>query len=130
MVVSIHSAYQCFLSVGLSQLHFLSAVPIDVCVSSYENELCGVAALKSESITTHSHLSPWAAAGLVNPLYRRRGIGADLVRVLEGTARSLGYSRIYCGTSTANRILERRGWQFVEEVMYNGEDVSIYEKVF
>jgi hypothetical protein len=27
--------------------------------------LCGIAALKPESISTHTHLCPWAAAGLV-----------------------------------------------------------------
>jgi GNAT superfamily N-acetyltransferase len=97
-------------------------------VAFYENELCGVAALKSESITTHSHLGPWAAAGLVSPVYRRRGIGSALVRALEETARSLGYTQIYCGTRSANRILERRDWQFMEQVTYNGEEVSIYQK--
>jgi len=40
----------------------------------------------------------------------------------------LGYDRIYCGTSTANRILERRDWQLMEQVKYDGEDVSIYQK--
>ena len=104
-----------------------SDLPIGV-VALYENELCGVAVLKSESITTHSHLGPWAAAALVRPLYRRRGIGTELVRALEEIARSLGYSRIYCATRTANRIFDRRSWQFIEQVKYKGEDVSIYEK--
>jgi GNAT superfamily N-acetyltransferase len=102
-------------------------LPVGV-VAFYENALCGVAALKAESITTHAHLGPWAAAGLVSPAYRRRGLGTALVRALEDTARSLGYSRMYCGTRTANRILERRGWEFMEQVIYDGEDVSIYEK--
>jgi GNAT superfamily N-acetyltransferase len=97
-------------------------------VAFFENELCGIAALKADSITTHSHLGPWAAAGLVSPLYRRRGIGTELIRALEDIARNLGYARIYCGTSTANRILERLGWQFMEQVEYNGEDVCIYQK--
>jgi GNAT superfamily N-acetyltransferase len=103
------------------------ALPIGM-VALYENELCGVAALKAVSIPTHAHLGPWAAAGLVSPLYRRRGFGTALVRALEATARNLGYARIYCGTSTANHILQRRGWQFIEQVNYNGEDVSIYHK--
>lgn len=102
-------------------------LPIGV-VACFEDELCGVAALKSDSITTHSHLSPWVAAGLVSPFYRRRGIGTELVRALEEIARNLDYASIYCGTSTANRILERQGWQFMEQVKYNGEDISIYEK--
>lgn len=102
-------------------------LPVGV-VAFFEDELCGVAALKAESITTHSHLSPWAAAGLVSPVYRRRGIGTELVRALEQVARKLGYDRIYCGTSTANRFLERRGWQIMEQIRYDGEDVSIYQK--
>jgi GNAT superfamily N-acetyltransferase len=102
-------------------------LPVGV-VAFLEDEVRGVAALKSESITTHSHLGPWAAAGLVSPLYRRRGIGTELVRAIEQIAKNLGYARIYCGTFTANRILERRGWQFMQRVKYNGEHVSIYQK--
>ena len=103
------------------------ALPLGV-VALYANELCGVAALRAESIATHAHLSPWAAAGLVRPCLRRRGIGTELIRALEETARSLGYSHIYCATSTAHHILKRRGWQFREQVTYNGEDVCIYQK--
>jgi len=97
-------------------------------VAFFEDELCGVAALKSASITTHSHLGPWASAGLVNPSYRRRGVGTELMRALEKVARNLGYARVYCGTSTATHLLERCGWQYMEQVKYNGEDVSIYQK--
>jgi GNAT superfamily N-acetyltransferase len=97
-------------------------------VAFYENELCGVAALKLESITTHSHLGPWVGAGLVSPVYRRRGIGSALVHALEEAARSLGYAHIYCGTRTANRLLERRDWQLMDQVKYHGEDVSVYQK--
>jgi GNAT superfamily N-acetyltransferase len=102
-------------------------LPIGV-VAFYENELCGVAALTSESMTTHSHLGPWVAAGLVSPSYRRRGIGTAMVRTLEEVAKNIGYSCIYCGTSTAGHLLERRGWQFMEHVIDNGENVAIYQK--
>ncbi|MGH7791728.1 MAG: GNAT family N-acetyltransferase [Thermodesulfobacteriota bacterium] len=66
-------------------------LPVGV-VAFFENEVCGVAALKSESITTHSHLGPWAAAGLVSPLYQRREIGTELVRAIEQIAKNLGYA--------------------------------------
>ncbi|MGH8607612.1 MAG: GNAT family N-acetyltransferase [Gammaproteobacteria bacterium] len=45
--------------------------------------VCGIAALKAESIASHRHLSPWAAAGLVKPSERGRGIGAQLLAALE-----------------------------------------------
>jgi GNAT superfamily N-acetyltransferase len=89
---------------------------------------CGIIALKPESITTHSHLGPWVGAGIVLPKYRRHGIGAQLLLAVEAAALSLGFKTIYSGTSTANSLLVRGGWQFMELVRYNGEPVSIYEK--
>jgi GNAT superfamily N-acetyltransferase len=97
-------------------------------VAFCEGRLCGIAALKPHSISTFAHLCPWAAAGLVAPSFRRRGIGACLVSALEDVARHLGYSTIYCGTSTAIGLLTRNGWDFMERVSYNGEDLSIYQK--
>ncbi len=103
-------------------------LPVGV-VAYLGGELCGIMALKAQSITTHTHLSPWAAAGLVAPPHRRKGIGAQLLVALEGIAKRLDYSRIYSGTSTAISLLDRSNWRFMERVPYNGEDVSIYEKV-
>jgi GNAT superfamily N-acetyltransferase len=99
-------------------------------VAFYGAQLCGIAVLKPDSISTHKHLSPWAAAGLVVPRFRRRGIGASLVSALEDVARGLGYPSMYCGTSTAVGLLTRNGWQFMERVRYNDEDVSIFQKAF
>jgi GNAT superfamily N-acetyltransferase len=93
-----------------------------------DDQLCGIAALKAHSLSTHTHLSPWAAAGLVLPPFRGRGIGASLLQALEEVARGFGYATIYCGTATAIGLLERHGWQFMERVRYDGEEVSIYHK--
>ncbi|MBL0939409.1 MAG: GNAT family N-acetyltransferase [Gemmatimonadaceae bacterium] len=102
-------------------------LPVGV-VAFLGDEPCGIAALKMGSITTHAHLSPWAAAGMVSPLYRGQGIGGELLCAIEEVARTLGYAHIYCGTATANRLLERSGWEFMEQVRYSGENVSIYVK--
>ncbi len=92
------------------------------------DELCGIAALKAESLTTHRHLCPWAAAGLVSRPHRRKGIGAHLLSALEQVARAFGYAHIYCGTSTALSLLDRAGWQFMGRVSDHGDEVSIYQK--
>jgi len=47
---------------------------------------------------------------------------------VEELAKVLGYDRIYCGTNSATQLLERRGWQFMEQGEASGENVSIYEK--
>ena len=44
------------------------------------------------------HLHPWLAALVVVPEFRRRGVGADLVRALVGEARRLGFFELFLGT--------------------------------
>lgn len=60
---------------------------------------------------------------MVAPQFRRHGIGARLVSALEDVARNLGFTTVYSGTSTANSLLIREGWQFMEVVQYDGEAV-------
>jgi GNAT superfamily N-acetyltransferase len=97
-------------------------------IAFYEGQLCGIAALTARSIRTHTHLGPWAAAGLVRPPFRGRGVGSALLRALEAVARGLGYATMYCATATAMGLLERHGWQCLERLIYEGEQVSIYHK--
>lgn len=102
-------------------------LPIAV-VAFLAGEPIGLAALKPESIDTHKHLSPWAAAGWVLPELRGKGIGGRLLHALQDLAHELGYKEIYCGTGTANSLLERNGWEPLEKVSYHGEEVCIYRK--
>lgn len=90
--------------------------------------LCGVAALKADSIASRAHLSPWAAAGLVRHDLRGHGIGQQLVAALEQRAKAMGFNRIYCGTSTSGNLLQRSGWQLLERLIHDGENLGIYEK--
>jgi GNAT superfamily N-acetyltransferase len=102
-------------------------LPVGV-VAFLGSEPCGVAALKADSIRTHTHLTPWIGGGMVAPQLRRLGIGARLLFALENVARDLGFMTIYSGTSTANSLLVREGWQLIEVVQYSNEAISIYEK--
>lgn len=102
-----------------------SALPVGLVVFS-EDEPVGFGALKQDSIPTHLHLTPWAAAGFVLPAYRRHGIGAALLRALVSHAASLGYPAVYCGTSTASTLLERSGWHLLEVVIHEDKPLGIY----
>lgn len=88
----------------------------------------GVAALKAESLPSHRHLTPWAAAGLVLPLHRGQGVGARLLEALVGQARGLGFARIHCATGTAVTLLRRSGWAELESVQHDGESLVIFVK--
>jgi GNAT superfamily N-acetyltransferase len=111
----------------LAQYSNRDRLPVGV-VALLGSEPCGVAALKADSISTHTHLTPWIGGGMVAPQYRRRGIGARLVSALEGVARDLGFENVYCGTSTANSLLIREGWRLMEVVQNSNEAISIYQK--
>lgn len=103
------------------------SLPVAV-VAFHDGRPCGVAALKVESIASHRHLFPWAAAGFVVPSERGQGIGAELLAALEQEARSLGFRHIYCGTSAANSLLRRCDWQLIEHIIHEGQGLDIYRK--
>ena len=103
------------------------SLPVGV-VAFRDGEPCGVAALKAEFIPSHAHLKPWVAAGFVKPSLRGHGIGAQLLAALEQEARNLGFSYIYCGTSTAKSLLQRRGWRLIEDINHDGKGLGIYQK--
>ncbi|MCG8352799.1 MAG: GNAT family N-acetyltransferase [Chloroflexales bacterium] len=104
-----------------------ATLPIGL-VAFSQNGVCGVTALKAASINSHAHLSPWAAAGLVHPAMRGQGIGGKLLTALEEQSRCLGFSCIYCGTSTAERLLQRCGWHLFDRIIHEGQDLVIYSK--
>ena len=87
-----------------------TSLPVGV-VALCDGVVCGAAALKAESIPSYKYLSPWAAAGLVDPALRGRGIGFQLLLALEEQAKALGFKRIYCGSSSADTLLRRADWR-------------------
>ncbi len=107
-----------------------SSVTLPIGIIALRNEEpVAFGALKSESISTHAHLAPWAAAGYVKPELRAQGIGAALLGALVAQATQLGYQSVYCGTSTAENLLRRAGWQVVEQVVYAGKPLFIFRSV-
>ena len=94
----------------------------------FENQVpVGAGALKAQSIPSHPHLSPWAAAGYVLPSHRGRGLGAILLSALVEKANALGFEHVYCGTSTAERLLARAGWRSLEVVVHAGKPLTIFQ---
>lgn len=102
-------------------------LPVGV-VAFCEGTLCGVAALKAVSISSHAQLTPWAAAGLVRPDLRGQGIGLQLLSALEDEARALGYASIHCASGTAARLFERAGWRRIDRIEHDGAPLAIYRK--
>lgn len=104
-----------------------SILPVGIAAFD-ETKPVGVAALKSESLPSHRHLKPWAAAGLVHPAYRGRGVGAEMLDALSRHAHRLGFGRVYCGTATAVSLLRRCGWSQLEVIQHEGKPLVVFAK--
>ncbi len=97
-------------------------------VAFLHGEPCGTVSLKNESISTHTHLSPWVAALVVEPSFREKGVATLLNREIEVKARELGYQKLYVGADKFSGPLEQNGWIFMEPVSYLVGDGSILFK--
>lgn len=101
-------------------------------VALFGGEVVGTAALKTESVSTYMHLTPWLAALLVSTEFRRRGIAERLIAAIEEKAHELGFHHLYVetgeGSGTPETALRKRGWEFVERRPYFVSEVSIFEK--
>jgi N-acetylglutamate synthase-like GNAT family acetyltransferase len=77
-------------------------------------------------------LTPWLAALLVKPTFRRRGIGEQLIAAVAVKALQLGFTKIYVGTGkgsgTPESSLLNRGWTFVEKGSSFVSEISILHK--
>jgi GNAT superfamily N-acetyltransferase len=102
-----------------------TALPVGMVV--FEGQVpIGAGALKAQSIPSHSHLSPWAAAGYVLPSCRGRGAGAVLLQGMVAKAQALGYKYLYCGTSTAESLLTRSGWLPLDTTSLEGKPLTVF----
>ena len=104
-----------------------SALPVGVIAFDGSTPV-GMAALKAQSLPSHAHLLPWAAAGLVVPARRGQGIGAQLLDALVARARGLGHEQIFCATATAASLLRRGGWVQRERATHEGEALLVFAR--
>ena len=101
-------------------------LPVGLVALAPDGQPVGVAALKAESIPSHAHLLPWAAAGYVAPSWRRRGVGTLLLRGLLKEAARLGHQAVYCATATSASLLRREGWQLIDRVDHDGHGLEVF----
>ena len=91
--------------------------------------LVGVAALRAEDgAAAQTALGPWVGSGLVRAELRGQGIGAMLLGAAAREARRLGFGTIYCSTRSAQRLLEREGWEPLGAITHEGAPLSVYRK--
>jgi predicted N-acetyltransferase YhbS len=114
--------------------HFKSRLNTDSLPISFialkDSLAVGTIALLVESVTTHTHLSPWLGGLHVHPQYRHRGIGMSLVAHALKKAGALGFKRVYAGISSAEERYEADGWRVRERVIYCGKPLAVMSYEF
>lgn len=94
-----------------------------ICIDG--KHLVGTAALVESDMDSHPELSPWLASVYVNPDYRKRGVGAALVKHVVSQAKAHGVSPLYLFTPDQSKFYRELGWQFIAQESYRGGDATL-----
>jgi N-acetylglutamate synthase-like GNAT family acetyltransferase len=101
-----------------------SQIPLTV-VALEGEEVLGCASLIDHDMETRMELKPWLAGVYVGERYRRRGIGAELVRRIMSEAGKLKVLLLYLYTVDSERFYAALGWTLLERTSYLDHDVVI-----
>jgi predicted N-acetyltransferase YhbS len=99
-------------------------IPLTV-VAHDNDEVLGSASLVEHDMDTRMELSPWLAGVFVGPEYRRRGIGAQLVRRIMSEATALKVPLLYLYTVHSAEFYANLGWSLREHAPYREQNVAI-----
>jgi N-acetylglutamate synthase-like GNAT family acetyltransferase len=99
---------------------------IPLTVVAHENgKVLGSASLIPHDMETRLELSPWLAGVFVGPDYRRKGIGAELVRRIMAEAASLKVPVLHLYTVHSQKFYANLGWSLQEHTAYREQNVAI-----
>jgi N-acetylglutamate synthase-like GNAT family acetyltransferase len=99
-------------------------IPLTV-VALEGSEVLGSASLVSHDMETRMELTPWLAGVFVGEPYRRRGIGAELVRRIMEEAGKLDVPLLYLYTVHSEKFYAALGWTLEERTNYREQKVVI-----
>ncbi len=99
-------------------------IPLTV-VAHEDGRVLGSASLIPHDMDTRLELSPWLAGVFVGTDYRRKGIGAQLVRRIMAEAASLKVPLLYLYTVHSENFYASLGWCLQEHVAYRDQSVAI-----
>jgi N-acetylglutamate synthase-like GNAT family acetyltransferase len=99
-------------------------IPLTV-VAIEDGEVRGSASLIHSDMDTRPELSPWLASVFVAPQFRRRGIGAQLVRRIMSEAGKLEVPLLYLYTVHSEKLYAALGWTVMERTSFHEQQVVI-----
>lgn len=97
-------------------------------VAVVDGQVVGTVALKEKELVPFAG-APWLAGLFVLPHFRRRGIGASLLRAAENKARLFGLHKLYLYTSSAQRFYGELGWHPQWDAVLKPSPAVVMEKI-
>ena len=87
----------------------------------------GMVSLKDNDLWSRKDINPWLASLYVEPDFRRRGIGEQLINAVIQRARELNLARLHLfldseELSTLEEYYVKRGWTFLETATDNDDN--------
>ena len=105
---------------------FSNGNQIPLTVVAFEgHEVLGSASLIPHDMETRMELTPWLAGVYVGDQYRRRGIGAELVRRIMAEAGKFNVPLLYLYTVHSEKFYAGLGWILLERTPYREQEVVI-----
>jgi predicted N-acetyltransferase YhbS len=98
-------------------------------VAFVDDQLAGTIVLRERAFGDLPGYNPGLGGLYVAEAYRRRGIGAELIRAGVDLSRAQGYETVYAATSVAHGLFQRLGWEWVETLTEGQEQMGIYRCV-
>ena len=95
-------------------------------VAVLDGQMAGCCALTATSGGLPDLRMPWVGGLLVDPAYRRRGVGAALLERARTEARRLGHDHLYALTATADALFSHGGWRRDETITLDDTPHAIY----
>ncbi|MBX3000598.1 MAG: GNAT family N-acetyltransferase [Caldilineaceae bacterium] len=98
-------------------------------VAFVDDDLAGTIVLRERAFGGLPAYSPGLGGLYVVAPYRRRGVGAELIRAGMDLSRGQGYEIVYAATSVAHGLFQRLGWERVATIAEGDEQVGLYRCV-
>jgi GNAT superfamily N-acetyltransferase len=98
-------------------------------VAFVDDELAGTIVLRARAFGDLPAYSPGLGGLYVADPYRRRGVGAELIRAGVDLSHTQGYETVYAATSVAHGLFQGLGWELVETIAEGQDRLGIYRCV-
>lgn len=97
-------------------------------IAILDNQCVGTVSAFENDYKKRSHYKPWLASLYVEPKYRDRKIGMQLIEALLKHLIVLGFKEVYLKTENTSEYYKKRGWTLVESILNDQkENMNIFK---